>query len=57
MSTSDKVQNMAEQAKGKAKEAIGVVSDDAELKREGRKDERTADLKQVGEKIKDALTD
>lgn len=57
MSTEDKMKNTAQDLKGKAKEAAGAVSGDPQMKREGHRDQHNADLKQSGEKVKDALTD
>lgn len=45
--------------KGRAKEALGAVTDDDDMKREGRSDQRSADVKEgidkVGERAKDAI--
>lgn len=54
MSTENKAENAAENVKGKAKEAAGTVTGDAELKNEGRAEQAEADVKQAGEKLKDA---
>lgn len=40
---------------GKAKEGLGKVADDDKLEREGRREQAKADLKQAGEKVKDAF--
>ncbi len=40
---------------GKAKEAVGKHTDDEQLEAEGRGDQTEADLKQAGEKVKDAF--
>lgn len=50
-----KVKNTAEQAKGRAKQAAGKVTDDDRLRVEGKADEMTGDLRQAGEKVKDAF--
>ncbi len=55
MSAEDKMKNAAEKAGGKAKEAAGKVTDNEQLEAEGRADQSKADLKQAGEKVKDAL--
>ncbi|MET1061959.1 MAG: CsbD family protein [Aeromicrobium sp.] len=55
MGFDDKVSNAAEDAKGKAKEAVGGATDDDELKRQGKGDQAKADLKGAGEKVKDAF--
>ena len=57
MGTGDKIDNKAEVLKGKAKEAAGRATDDPELEAEGRADQAKGNLKQGGEKIKDAVKD
>jgi uncharacterized protein YjbJ (UPF0337 family) len=55
MGTDDKARNKAEELKGKAKEGLGRATDDEELEAEGRTDQAESDLKQAGEKVKDAF--
>lgn len=55
MGLDDKIENAAEKAAGKAKEAAGRASDDERLEAEGRTDQSKADLKDAGEKVKDAF--
>ena len=55
MSTSDKFENKVDDAKGKLKEGVGNVTNDDELKAKGEKDQSKSDLKQAGEKVKDAF--
>ena len=55
MGTDDKLSNKAQDMKGKAKEATGRATDDEDLQAEGRGDQSAADLKQAGEKVKDAF--
>jgi uncharacterized protein YjbJ (UPF0337 family) len=55
MSTQDKAANKAQELKGKAKEAAGQATDDPYLEAEGKSDQVKGDLKQAGEKIKDAF--
>jgi uncharacterized protein YjbJ (UPF0337 family) len=55
MGLGDKIDNAAEDAKGKAKEAAGKAKDDESLEAEGRGDQGKADLKKAGENIKDAF--
>jgi uncharacterized protein YjbJ (UPF0337 family) len=55
MGLDDKIENKAEQLKGEGKEAVGKVTDDPELEAEGHADQVKANLKQVGEKIKDVF--
>ena len=57
MGGDDKMSNMAEDLTGKAKEATGKVTDDQSLEAEGKTDQSKADLKQAGEKVKDAFGD
>ncbi len=55
MSNEDKLKNSAEGGLGKAKEKLGDATDDRELQSEGKADQSKADLKQAGEKVKDAF--
>lgn len=55
MGLGDKIDNAAEKMAGKGKEAAGDATDDSTLKTEGQTDQAKADLKQSGEKVKDAL--
>lgn len=55
MSGADKIENAAEKAAGKAKEAVGDATDNERLQAEGKGDQVKADLKQAGENIKDAF--
>jgi uncharacterized protein YjbJ (UPF0337 family) len=55
MGIGDKIDNMSEDAAGKAKEATGKATDDESLEAEGRMDQSMADVKQAGEKVKDAF--
>jgi len=51
----DKIGNAAEKLGGKGKEAAGEASGDESLKAEGKGDQAKSDLKQAGEKVKDAF--
>jgi uncharacterized protein YjbJ (UPF0337 family) len=51
----DKANDKAEELEGKVKQEIGKHADDQELQNEGAVDETKGDLKQAGEKVKDAL--
>jgi uncharacterized protein YjbJ (UPF0337 family) len=53
MGTDDKIENKAEELKGKAKQAVGHATDDPDLEAEGKVDESKGELKQAGEKVKD----
>lgn len=55
MSGTDKAKNKVEDLTGKAKEATGRATDDESLEAEGRGDQSKSDLKQAGEKVKDAF--
>ncbi|MDH6129024.1 CsbD family protein [Kitasatospora sp. GP82] len=55
MSGEDKVKNVAEKAKGKAKEAAGKAVGNERLTAEGKADQVSGDAKQAGEKIKDVF--
>ena len=55
MATTDKVKNTAQQAKGKLKETIGRASGDDKLRAEGKADQMEGNVKQAGEKLKDAF--
>ncbi len=55
MSGEDKTRNKVEEISGDAKERMGKVSGDKDLEREGSKEKSKANLKQAGEKVKDAL--
>ena len=54
MSTSDKAKNKAQEAKGKVKEKTGKAVGNERLEAEGVADQTKADVKQAGEKVKDA---
>jgi uncharacterized protein YjbJ (UPF0337 family) len=55
MATIDKAKNTTQQAKGKAKELAGKATGNDKLQGNGKSDQRTGNLKQAGEKVKDAL--
>jgi uncharacterized protein YjbJ (UPF0337 family) len=55
MSAEDKVKNTAETAKGKTKAGVGKATGNQSLEAEGHADQAKGDLKQAGEKIKDAF--
>ena len=55
MATTDKVKNKGQQAKGKLKEVAGKASGNDNLQAEGKADQSVANLKQAGEKVKDAF--
>ncbi|MFL6287739.1 MAG: CsbD family protein [Actinomycetes bacterium] len=55
MGVDDKASNTGEKIKGKAKEAAGSATGDEDLREEGRGEQTKSDVKQAGEKVKDAL--
>jgi uncharacterized protein YjbJ (UPF0337 family) len=55
MSNEDKMKNKGESARGKAKEKIGGATGDESLENQGKKDQSKSDMKQAGEKVKDAF--
>ena len=55
MGMDDKMKNQAEGALGSAKEKLGDATDDESLQAEGKSEQTKADLKQAGEKVKDAF--
>ena len=55
MGIADKAKNAAEDLAGKAKEVVGDVTGNDELKAEGEKDQAKASLKDGVENVKDAF--
>ena len=55
MGDQDKVNNKIEDIGGQAKEKIGRATGDEDLEAQGRGDQAKADIKQAGEKVKDAF--
>ena len=55
MDAKDKAQNMGEDLKGKAEEAVGHVTDDDSKVAEGKADQAKADVKRAGSHVKDAF--
>lgn len=55
MGLDDKVENKAEEVGGKVKEGAGKATDDEKLEAEGKADQTSSNVKQAGEKIKDAF--
>jgi uncharacterized protein YjbJ (UPF0337 family) len=54
VSTSDKAKNKAQEVKGKVKETTGKAVGNERLEAEGVADQTAGDVKQAGEKVKDA---
>lgn len=57
MGVGDKAKHAAEAAKGKVKKKTGDATDNRDLQAEGQAEKSKADLKQAGEKAKDAFKD
>ncbi|MFP5022187.1 CsbD family protein [Pseudonocardia phyllosphaerae] len=57
MGNDDKINHKAQELQGKAKEAVGNVTDDEYLQAEGKSDQAKGNAKQVGDKLKDAVED
>jgi uncharacterized protein YjbJ (UPF0337 family) len=55
MSTEDKAKNAAEKATGNVKENVGKATGDKSLEAEGQADQAKGNLKDAGEKVKDAF--
>jgi uncharacterized protein YjbJ (UPF0337 family) len=55
MGAEDKTSNKVEEIQGQAKEKIGEATGDDELRAQGERDQTKANLKQAGEKVKDAF--
>jgi len=57
MGLGDKIQNAGEEGVGELKEATGRATDNQSLEAEGKADQASANIKQAGEKAKDAVKD
>ena len=55
MGVGDKIQNAGEEAAGKVKETTGRATGNQRLEAEGKADQASANIKQAGEKAKDAV--
>jgi uncharacterized protein YjbJ (UPF0337 family) len=55
MGLDDKIDNKTEELAGKAKEGVGKATGDDELENQGKADQLKSNLKQAGEKVKDAF--
>lgn len=56
MNENDKAQNKGEELKGQAKEKIGEATGNEQWQAEGKAEQVKSNLKQAGEKVKDAIT-
>ena len=55
MSGTDKARNKLEELAGMVKEAVGKVTGDTRTEDEGKRDQAKSNLKDAGEKVKDAF--
>jgi uncharacterized protein YjbJ (UPF0337 family) len=55
MSKEDKISNKIDELAGKGKEAAGRATHNPDLEDEGKREQTASNLKQAGEKIKDAF--
>lgn len=55
MGADEKADHKKEELGGKLKEGVGKVTGDEELEAQGKGDQAKSDIKQAGEKIKDAF--
>jgi uncharacterized protein YjbJ (UPF0337 family) len=55
MGTADKVKNNMQVAKGDLKEKAGKVANDRSMQAKGKGDKTAGNLRQAGEKLKDAV--
>ena len=55
MSKREKARNFAHVVVGRAKAEAGVLTDDDQLEMDGQKEQANAKVKQVAQKVKDAL--
>jgi uncharacterized protein YjbJ (UPF0337 family) len=55
VSGTDKAKNKVDELGGKAKEALGRVTGDRSTENEGKADQAKSNLKDAGEKVKDAF--
>jgi uncharacterized protein YjbJ (UPF0337 family) len=55
MGRDEKMDHKLEELRGKAKETVGRATDDEALEAQGERDQTKSNLKQAGEKVKDAF--
>ena len=55
MGGTDKAKHKAEEVTGKAKDKVGEMTGDNDMRAEGKTDEAKGNLKQAGDKVKDAF--
>jgi uncharacterized protein YjbJ (UPF0337 family) len=57
MTMGDRIKHAGQEAAGKVKEGAGKATGDQQMEAEGKGDQAAADVKQTGDKAKDALHD
>lgn len=55
MGNDNKSGNQGQKVRGKVKEGVGKATNDEALEAQGKRDQSSSDLKQAGEKAKDAF--
>jgi uncharacterized protein YjbJ (UPF0337 family) len=55
MGATDKLKDKAQALKGEGKQKLGDATDNEQMQAEGKADQMKGDLKQAGEKVKDAF--
>jgi uncharacterized protein YjbJ (UPF0337 family) len=55
MATENKAANKVTELKGRAKKGLGKATGNEEMEAEGKTDEAKGNIKQAGEKVKDAI--
>jgi uncharacterized protein YjbJ (UPF0337 family) len=55
MALIDKAKNKTQEAKGTVKETVGRTTNNKDLESEGKSDKFVGNIKQAGEKVKDAF--
>jgi uncharacterized protein YjbJ (UPF0337 family) len=55
MGLDDKIKNKTQEATGTAKEKVGDWTGDESMQAEGKRDQVAGNIKQAGEKVKDAF--
>ena len=55
MGWDDKLENKKDETMGAAKEHLGKGTDDEKMEREGKTEQTASNLKQAGEKVRDAF--
>ena len=55
MGADDKTRNKVDEIRGDAKEKVGGATGNDSMRREGKRDQTKANLKQAGENVKDAV--